>query len=218
MLRYAVIGLGNFGSYLATRLHENDCEVLAIDSSPDKAEAVKSFVDKTVILDATDRRALSAMSLETYDGVILSLGDRIEASVLCALHLRELGVRNIMAKAINDDHGRILSRLGVSEIIYPEKDMAIRLANQLSWKNVIEYIPLAPGYTIMEIALPKDLIGKTLRESQLRARFNVEVIAVKELVPPRVNLVPAPDTVLKDSDVLVVLGKDKDLEKIRREG
>jgi trk system potassium uptake protein TrkA len=215
MRQFAVIGLGSFGLQVARRLAANGGEVLAVDVAKNLIDEAKDFVQRAVIADATDGRALAELGLESMDAVLVCLGS-IESSLLTVLHLRELKVRRIVAMAASPDHVKILNSLGADRVIYPEQDAAERLANSLSWGNVLDHVPLAPGYSMLEAAAPDEVVGKTLKESGLGARYGVQVIAIKELVPDRFNLAPRADFVIKNSDILVLLGRDEDLERFKR--
>ncbi|MDZ7374566.1 MAG: TrkA family potassium uptake protein [candidate division KSB1 bacterium] len=216
MRSFAVIGVSSFGYYVCRYLVERGFYVLAIDNDEAKINRVKEIVQKAVIADATDKEALERLGLGDFDAVIVSLGDRIDASILVTLYLRQLGVKEIIAKAITEDHGKILDLIGATTVLFPEKDSAYRLAHSLDSASVLDYIPLTPGISIIEMAAPSEFLGKTLAELDLRRRFNVQVVMIKELVPEKVTVVPSGDHVLKDSDVLVVLGRDEDLQKLQQ--
>ena len=136
-------------------------------------------------------------------------------SLLTLLHLRDLGVREILAKAVSEEHARILDKIGATEVIFPERDMAFRTANVLSGSNVLDYLPLGEEYSILEIAPDDRFLGKRLRDLELRARYHVEVLAIKEFVPERTTI-PDPDFLIKDSDLLVVVGKNEDLQQLQK--
>jgi len=215
MRQFAVIGLGSFGLQVARRLAANGSEVLVVDMDRNLVDEAKDFVQRAVIADATDDRALAELGLEAVDAVLVCLGS-IQSSVLAVLHLREQKVKRIVAMAVSSDHVKILNALGADRVIYPEQDAAERLANSLSWGNVLDHVPLAPGYSMLEAAAPDEFVGKTLKESGLGARYGVQVIAVKELVPDRFNLVPRAEFVIKESDILILLGRDEDLDRFKR--
>ncbi len=213
---FAVIGLGSFGFNVAKTLHARGQRVIAIDNDRDVVQAIKDFSHKAVLADATEMETLEALELGGVDAAVVSLGQKIDASILVVLHLKELGTRAIIAKALNEDHGKILEKVGASEVIYPEKEVAIRLGHKLASRNVVDYLPFTEGYSIVELAPPREFIGKTLRELRIRNRFNVQVVAVKEVLTERVTLVPSPDFVVKDSDILVLMGADGDLDAMHR--
>jgi len=213
-MKFAVIGLGSFGSNIAKTLYEKGNEVLAVDENKEKIDEVKNFVSHAVHMDAADKENLQALGIKDMDVVIVSLGPEMEASILTVLYLNEMGTKRIVAKALTEDHAKILESVGATETIYPEKDMAIKTALKLSCPNVLEYLPLISGFGIQEIAPPEKFIGKNLRELDLRNKYGIQVIAIKELIPEKTTFVPKADFVLKDSDILVIMGEDKQLEKI----
>lgn len=215
MKKFAVIGLGNFGFHAAKALYEDGNEVVAIDTDKARVHAIDPYSTEAIVLDASDKQAITSLGLESMDGVIVSTGTKISTSVLICLHLQELGVKNILAKAIDDDHGKILRRVGAREIIHPERDMAIRVSRSLSRPNFLDFVPLADDYDLVQVGPPREFIGKTLTELNLRAKYNVNIIAIKELVPDNFVLVPPAGFVIKDSDILIMLGKSDDIKKIR---
>jgi trk system potassium uptake protein len=215
MKRFAVIGLGNFGFHAVKALYEDGNEVVAIDVDKNRVQAIDPYSTEAVVLNATDKDALKSLGLENMDGVIVSTGTKISTSILICLHLHEIGVARILAKALDEDHGKILKRVGATEIIHPERDMALRISRGLSRPNVLDFIPLAEDFDLVQVGPPKEFIGKSLRELNLRARYNVHIIAIKELVPENFMLVPPAGFVIKDSDILIMLGKTEDIRKMK---
>ena len=215
MKKFTVIGLGNFGLYVAKTLFEEGHEVVAVDSDKARVQAINSNCSEAIVMHATDKERLQALGLETMDAVIVSTGTKISTSILICLFLQEIGVKKILAKAVDSDHGKILKKVGATEIVYPEKDMAVRVARGLSTPNILDFIPLAEDYSLVQVDPPKFFIGKSLKELNLRARYRVYVIAVKELVPENFILVPHADFIIKDSDLLMILGKTDDIKKIK---
>lgn len=216
MRKIAVIGMSSFGYFLCRALADRKLSVMAIDSNEAKIDDVKPFVEKAVIADAADKEVLENLGISEVDAVVVSLGDRIDASILVTYYLRELGVKEIYAKAVSEDHGKILNVVGASEVIFPEKDMAERVANRLERSSILEYFEIADGYSIIEWAPPEAFVNKTLAELDLTNKFNVQVIMVKEVVPERVTVVPRATQLIKDSDGLVLLGRDEDLERLQK--
>jgi len=216
MRKIAVIGMSSFGYFLCRALADRKLSVMAIDSNEAKIDDVKPFVEKAVIADAADKEVLENLGISAVDAVVVSLGDRIDASILVTYYLRELGVKEIYAKAISEDHGKILNVVGASEVIFPEKDMAERVANRLERSSILEYFEIADGYSIIEWAPPESFANKTLAELDLTNKYNVQVIMVKEVVPERVTVVPKATQLIKDSDGLVLLGRDEDLERLQK--
>jgi trk system potassium uptake protein TrkA len=214
MKKFAVIGMGSFGSNVARTLYQRGYEVVAIDKEKDRIEEAKSFSSHAVLTDASAKENLEALGITDMDVVVVSLGSAMEASILTVLHLHELGIKRIVAKASTEDHGKILDAVGATEVINPEKDMAVRTALKLTSPHILECLPLMSGVSIEEIAPPEHFIGKSLRDLDLRNKYGVQVIAVRELVPERTLYVPSADFVIKDSDVLIVMGDETMLEKL----
>ncbi len=216
MKRFAVIGLGKFGFFVAKSLYEDGNEVIAIDADRNRVQAIKTFCSEAIVMDATENEPLKSLGLEVMDGVIVSTGTNISISILISLHLHEIGVKKILAKALDEDHAKILSKVGATEIIHPEKDMAGRVARGLSRPNILDFIPLEEDYNLVQVGPPSAFIGKSLKDLNLRANYKVYVIAVKELVPENFILVPSASFVIKESDILMMLGKSKDIERIEK--
>ncbi len=216
MRSIAVIGLSSFGHYLCKYLAEGGVQVLAVDKDEQKVDAVKDFVDKAVIAEAGDKETLRELDITEFDAVAISVGEEIDTSVLITLYLRELGVKEIIAKAFTEDHAKILHMIGASTIIFPEKDTARRVAHTLKRSNLFEFFPLGGEYSVVEIAPPEPWIGKSLAELHLREKYNVQIVMIKELIPENTIIIPGGKHVLKDSDVLVLIGANKDLEKVEK--
>ncbi len=217
MKQFAVIGLGNFGHYLARALCAKGHEVMAIDRDPQKVQAIKDLITQAVVADATDREVLETLGLRNMDTAVVAIGTDINNSVLATLHLRDVGVQHIVAMAISEPHGRILEKIGASEVVFPERDLATSLAEKLHNPNMLDYMPFSPDYSIVELAPPKGFVGRPLRDLDLINRYGVQVVAVKELIPDRLNMIPTGNFVVKDSDILILLGPNKSLERLREE-
>lgn len=215
MKQFIVIGLGNFGMNVANALSKLGHQVLAIDSDSKKVNEIKDKVTQAVVADSKDKKILSEFITKDVDAVIVGLGDNLEASTLTTLHLKELEAKKVIVKAMDEDHGEILRTIGADEIIYPEKDVALQLAERLTTPNLIEHIPLAPEYSIAEIACPDKFIGKTLKELQLRNRFDVEVIAVKEVLLDKFHLIPKAEYKIGADTALIVIGKREDIDRLK---
>jgi len=190
--------------------------VMALDIDEERVERVKSFVDRAVIVDATDKATLAGLGLSDLDGVIVSLGDRMDAGILVTMYLRELKVNNIIAKALTEDHGKILNLVGATRVVFPEKDEAARLANTMESDYILNSIDLGDGMSIIEIAAPQQFVGHTLEKIDLRNTFGVLVLVVKEIIPNNRVLIPKADHLITDSSILLLLGKDEDLAKIKK--
>lgn len=215
MGQYCVIGLGSFGYYLARKLYQMDHDVLAVDINAELVQRIKDEVSQAVCGNVLDKRLLGSLGLEDVDAVIVSLGDRIDASILVTLYLKELRVKEIIAKAVTEDHAKILSKIGATQVVYPERDTAFKVARMLDNPSLMDTLSIAEGYSIVEIAPPRSFIGKSLKELDLRNTYNVQVVMVREVIPERIHPIPDGSFVVKDSDYLVVMGKDEDIKRIK---
>jgi trk system potassium uptake protein TrkA len=215
MRRVVVIGLGIFGFNIAKDLYENGFEVIAIDKNKEVIQKIRDFSTKAVIADGTDKEVMESIGIQEDDVVIISFGEDLAASTLITLHLKEMKVKHIIVKAPNEDHKHVLEKVGATEVIIPEKAMADKVAKSLISPNVLDYIPLSEDYTISEIVPPASFMGKTIGEIHLRSRYHIEVIAVREMLPERITMVPRAEFIIKDSDILVVIGKEQDIQKIK---
>lgn len=225
MRQFAVIGLGRFGSTVAKILTDKKYQVLAIDSDERIVQDISEEVTQAVCLDATDEKALRSAGVENVDVAIVGIGINLEASILTTLNLKEIGIKEIVCKAISEDHKKVLEKIGATKVIQPEKEMGARVANSLVSTSVLEQIELSGESSIVELIAPKDFIGKSLREIDVRARFGVTVIAVKRKIPSAskkeeediVNVAPKAEDIVKKGDILVVLGENENIEKIKKE-
>jgi trk system potassium uptake protein TrkA len=215
MKRFAVIGLGKFGSNVAKALFEDNNEVVAIDNDKVRVQSVDRFSTEAIVLDATDKDALKALGLDSMDGLILAISSNISNSVLICIHLHEIGVENILAKAEDDDHAKILSRVGATKIVHPERDIAKRISLGLSRPNVIDFIPLSKDFDLVQIEPPHGFVGENLKSLNLPAKYNVHIIAIKEITSDDFILVPRADFIIKESDILTILGKSEDIGQIK---
>ena len=224
MRQIAVIGLGRFGSSVAVTLAGRGCEVLAIDKDPEEVEALSEFVTNAVQCDATHEKALRGAGIASVDAAVVGIGDSVEGSIMVVMTLQEIGIKEIIAKSISPLHDAILSKMGVSRIIRPERDAGERLAHSLLSPNILEYLPLSPGYSLEEISVPEKFIGQKLDEFQRQTHYRVNVIAVKKKVTHLVgkelrqeeifNFIPSSEDLLDKGDILVVIGREEDLGKL----
>jgi len=210
-----VVGLGIFGYNIAKDLYESGMEVIAIDKNKEMIQKIKDHSTKAILADATDKSLLEAIGIQEDDIVIVSFGEDLAASTLLTLHLKELHVKNIIVKAPNEDHLRILERVGATEVIIPEKEMARKVAKSLISPNVLDFLPLSQEYTISEIAPPPSFLGKTIGEIQLRKKHHIGVIASRDVLTDQIQMIPSADFLIKDSDILVVIGKEQDINRLK---
>jgi len=217
---FAVIGLGRFGAAMATTLAGLGHDVIGIDSDEDRVRTLADVVSLAIELDATDERAVRAAGIQDVDVAVVSIGENMEASLLVVTLLFELGIKNIVAKAVTPLHGRILEKLGVTRVVFPEREMAVRIAHSLVVPNVLDYIELSKDYSIVEVPAPKEFVGKTLRDIGLRARFGLTTIAIKHATRPNEpeasNIAPGPDDVIQAGDILALLGSNQRLGQLDR--
>ncbi len=178
--QFAVIGLGRFGSSVAKTLSLLGYEVLAIDSSEHEVQSIVNDVTHAVQVDALDEDALKALGIRNFDVVIVAIGEDVQANILVTVILKEMGVKKIIAKAKNNMHGKVLEKIGADLVVYPEKDMGIRVAYHLVSPNILDFIELSPEYSIIEIAAPSEFLGKSLGQLNLRAQYGMSVIAIKK--------------------------------------
>jgi trk system potassium uptake protein TrkA len=215
MKHFVIIGLGRFGYHLATSLYRLENQVLVIDQNKKVIESIKDYVTEAIIGDARDVKFLSEFVDESVDTVVVATGADIEMSVLTVLYLKDLGVKHIIAKAKSEDHGKILKSLGVSEIIYPEKDIASRLAEKMTLSNLVSHIPLAPEYSIVEIVTPEKFFGKSLKELELRQNYGIVVIAVKDVLYDKIEVIPDAGTKLPPDSVMIIICKTEDVVNLK---
>ena len=215
MRRAVVIGLGIFGYHIARTLFENGFEVVAIDKNKEAIQRIRDYSSKAVLADGTDKEVMEEIGIHEDDIAIISFGEDLAASTLITLHLRQQKVKNIIVKAPNEEHKLILEKVGATDVIIPEMDVAKKVAKSLISPNVLDYIPLSEDYIISEIAPPNSFLGKTIRELGLRAKYHIEVIAVRDVISDSIQMVPQADFVIKDGEVLVVIGKEAEIRKIK---
>lgn len=215
MKRAVVIGLGIFGYHIARTLFESGFEVVAVDKNREAIQRIRDYSSKAVLADGTDKEVMEEIGIHENDIAIISFGEDLAASTLITLHLRQQKVKTIIVKAPNEEHKLILEKVGATDVIIPEMDVAKKVAKSLVSPNVMDYIPLSEDYIISEMAPPNSFLGKTIRELGLRAKYHIEVIAVRDVISDNVQMVPQADFVIKDGEVLVVIGKEADIRKIK---
>ena len=213
MKQFVVVGLGRFGVSVATTLAENGHDVLAIDRDPEKVQAISADVTHAVEADATDEEALKTLGVRNFDVAVVSIGDNVSANILCTLILKELNLPYVIVKAPDKLHGKVLTKVGADRIVYPERDMGARIAQNLISSNVLDYIEFAPEYGVIEILASDNMVGRTLKELELRASFDVNVMAIKR--GEELYISPGADDKIEAGDKLVLMGKNENLDKMR---
>lgn len=212
--QYAVIGMGRFGSSVAKSLYEMGFEVLAIDTNEAQIQTINNMVTHAIQADATDEEALRAIGIRNFDVVVVAIGQDIQASILTTLILKEMGIGTIVVKAQNELHGKVLKKIGADKVIFPERDMGLRVAHHLTSPNILDYIELSDDYSIVEIKASRKMIGKNLRELDIRAKHYCNVMGIK--TGDKINIAPNAEDTIWESDVLIVVGKNKDLINFER--
>lgn len=210
--QFVVIGLGRFGSSVARALTQLGEEVLGIDADEDKVQALSDELLHVVVADATDPAVLDSLGLRNFDVAVVSIGRRLQDSILITLALKEAGIARVVARAVDDMHGRVLRKVGADRVFYPERDMGVRAAHSLVGSDIIDYIEFGSDYSIMEIAAPEKFVGRTLAELGIRAKYGITVLALKRGVD--VLTAPTAADVIADDAVLVVMGRNADLRKL----
>ncbi|MEA3392084.1 MAG: TrkA family potassium uptake protein [Candidatus Marinimicrobia bacterium] len=214
MKQFVVIGLGTFGYNLATGLYEKGYEVLVIDHNADLVQAIKDKVSRAVVADASQKNILESLGVKDVDSTIVCIGSSIETSVLSTLNLKDIGVKHVIAKATSKTHSRLLYKVGASEVFFPERDQAVTLAERLQNPNIMGYLPFVEGYSIIEFAPIKKFIGKSLKDLDLINRFGIQVLAIKEIITNKFTMVPTAQYIVKDSDILILLGQKDAFAKL----
>lgn len=214
MKRFIVVGLGNFGSILAERLHQIGHDVVAIDSRPEVVDAIGPRVSRAVVGDATNRAVLEEVGAKRANSAVISTGDNLSASILTLLALRDLGIGEIFVKVRSKEHARIADAMGATESIFPERESALGLASRVTSGKLLQYVQLGQDLSLQEMPVPERWYGKTLRELSLPQHYRVQVVAVHDVLLDTMLPVPDPDRKLTQSDTLLVAGNPGALEKL----
>lgn len=215
MKRVIVIGLGIFGFNIAKDLYENGFEVIAIDKNKDAVQKIRDYATKAIVADGIDKEVMELIGIQEDDVAIISFGEDLAASTLIALHLKQMKVKSIIVKAPNEEHKLILEKVGATDVLIPEKEIANKVAKSLISPNVLDYLPLSDDYMLFELAPPNSFIGKSIGELELRGKHHIEVLAVKDIITDKMHMMPRADFVIKDGEILVVVGKEKDIQKVK---
>ncbi len=216
MKRFVVVGLGNFGSTVARELHKQGHDVIAVDALGDVVDQIADDVGRAVVADGTNAEMLRRSGADEADVGIVSTGDDVAASVLAVLALKDLGVRDVVAKAVSVEHARILKRVGAAETVFPERDSAMDLSTRLSESMLLNYLRLGGGFSVQEMLVPDAWEGSNLRQLDLPRSHHISVIGVHDVLTDRISVPPDPDAVLKQSDTMIVAGTREALHRIAR--
>lgn len=221
MKQFAVIGLGRFGFSVARTLTEQGYQVLAIDKDEELVQEAAEFVTEAVQVDSTDDKALKAIGITNADVAVVAIGTNLEASILTTLILKDLGMQKIIARAVTDEHGKVLEKVGATKVVFLERDMGVRIANSLISPSIIEHIYLSPEFSIMETVSPKEFVGKSIGDLEVRTRYGLNIIGIRSKEQPgknicELNIAPKADYVIKDGDIFILLGSNDNLEKFKQ--
>jgi trk system potassium uptake protein TrkA len=225
MPKFAVIGLGRFGQTLARTLAKNGAEVVAIDTSREMVDDVREMVTLSLRLDATDEKALASQDMDKMDAVIVGIGEGFEAKAMAVAVLKKLGVKRVICRADSEMKAKILSAIGADEVVYPEEESALRLAQRLVAPNIVDYVELAEGHSLVQFEAPRIFHGKQLVELDLRRKYEVNLVAIKRrmtakgpdgkvIYQEKVIDVPRPTDVVEPNDILVIVGSDDNILKL----
>lgn len=212
--QFAVIGLGRFGGSICRSLSDQGLEVLAIDIDEDRVNEFSSIATHAVIADTTDEGVLKSLGIRNFDHVIVAIGDNIQASILTTLILKELGVNHVTTKAQNDYHEKVLRKIGADYIVHPERDMGIRIAHHVTSTSVLDYLELSDEHSIVEVIAGKKMDGKTLVDLDVRAKYGVNIVAVKR--KGEINVSPQAEEEILRGDILIVIGADEDISRMEK--
>lgn len=215
MKSFVIIGLGRFGTAIAGELSALGHEVLAVDVDEERVQQVADHVTHAVTGDGRNIEVLRALGVRNFDCVVVAMGSDVGNSALITLNLKELGVKEVICKAQSHVHSRVLEKIGADRVVFPEYEMGAKLAQGLSSSNVLNFIELSEDFSIIETAVPRAWQGKTLRELDVRARYHVNVIAVRRGRAGELNIAPGADYRLESGDVAVTLGRDEDINRLQ---
>jgi trk system potassium uptake protein TrkA len=216
--RFLVIGLGRFGSALALKLKQLGCYVFGVDSSTDLVNEFSHKLNQTMGGDTTNDDFVRSLDVHTYDIVVLAIGTNVPASVMSAVILKDFKAKKIVAKALTEAHSKLLEKIGVETIVYPEKEAGERLANQLVSPNLLELIELSPIYRVAEISVPRKFDGYTIARINPGGKYNVNIVAVNRYLNSNdLIIAPKADVGLRHNDRLVVIGNKENIDRFERE-
>lgn len=207
---FAVIGLGSFGRSVAEELIALEADVLLIDNREDRINKISKIAQNAVICDSTDEEALKDLGIGNIDHVVVCIGNDVQASILTTLIVKDLGVKQVTVKVLNDYHAKVVERIGAEEIIYPEKQMGKRFARRIISDSILEVLELTNDFSYVEVNTPEKFVGKTIIELDVRRNFGVNVVSVK-----RADTIITPTAAgeIEEGDVLMIVGSNKEIAK-----
>ncbi|MCH7402488.1 potassium channel family protein [Belliella kenyensis] len=224
-MKYIIVGLGNFGGHLAARLTAYGHEVIGVDSSEDKVDAVKDKITHAVVMDATDAQAVKNLPCKDADVVIIAIGEDFGASIMVTAIFKQLNIKRLISRSINKIHETVIKAIGVDEILHPEEDSAERMAKSLQMKGVIDSLDVSDDYNIIEVQTPKRYVGLTISETKIRQDYNINILSLIKMEEKlnifgvkskskKVTGVVTANTVIEEGDILLLFGHIKDINTI----
>ena len=211
---FVVIGLGSFGMSLARELYRMGHEVLAVDKNEDVVHRIADSVSHAITADARDEQVLKSIGVRNFDYAVVAFAENIQDNILITLMLKELGCKNVIAKGNDYLHVKVLKRIGADRIVFPEADMGIRIAQLIASSNIIDYIDISEEYSIVEVGAPSRWCGKSIWQIDVRAKYGINILAVKNQDGSAINVSPEPDYIIRRGDVLVVIGANDDIRQL----
>lgn len=211
--QYVVFGIDRFGASVARTLESTGCQVIAVDNDPEKIQMIADEVSYAMTADVEDPEAIAGLGLKNVDGAIITMVEHMEASIVAAMMCQDQGVDYIIARAKNDMHGRILEKIGVTKVVYPEQEMGVRIGRYIGAQDFMDWIALSPDFSLVEVAVPEKWGGKSLIELDLRRQYGLNVVGMKR--GTEVIMQFQPNQPLETGEILYVIGKNEDLEKFQ---
>lgn len=210
-MTYGIVGLGRFGYALAVELAKSGAELLVLDREEEKVREMREFTDNAIVTKTLDKKTLSETGIQNCDVAVVCIGEQMDTSILTTLNLVSLGIPKVISKATSTEHGEILAKLG-AEVVYPERDMAIRLANRLETSKVLDYMQLSESINISKVIVPDKFIDRSVVDVNLRSRFGLNIIAIETEGNVMDNVLP--DYIFKQGDILIVSGSKEGLQQL----
>lgn len=211
---FVVIGLGRFGSSIVRELIEQGADVMAIDKDTERIDEFATVATQAVAADTTDEAVLKSLGIRNFEHVIVAIGDDIQSSILTTIMLKEIGVRNVTAKAQNNYHEKVLRKIGADQVVHPERDMGRRIAHNMLSNNVLDYLELSEEYSIMELRANGKLKGYTLKDLDIRAKYGINIVGIKR--GEEINVSPQADFRIREEDILIIIGSDADINRFEK--
>jgi len=211
---FVVIGLGRFGGSIVRELIDQGADVMAIDKFSERVDEFAAIATQAIVADTTDESVLKSLGIRNFEHVIVAIGEDIQSSILTTLMLKEIGVNKITVKAQNDYHEKVLRKIGADQVVHPERDMGIRIANNIMSNNVLDYLELSDEHSIMEIKANEILAGSTIIDLDIRAKYGINIVAIKR--GPDILVSPQADEKIIINDILIVIGADADINRFEK--